>query len=185
VQALVDRGRNFATRISAFLATGVELRDAITIFGSDPGHHFLGKIFLERLLLDEIDRRLVRSQARVTLFNIDHPVVFHAEFGDQDRQSQSLKDKRRQNDAEGEKQNVAAAGKWLPVSQDNGEGKGRGQRDHAAHPGPGNKNAMLPGWNWIARPQFRAQPARQISGRKDPGNPHQHDRGADEKTIGR
>ena len=74
-------------------------------------------MFFERFLFDEIDRGFVRLQTGLALFAIDHAVVFHAEFANEDRKSQALENERREDDAEGEKQNVAAARKGLAVCQ--------------------------------------------------------------------
>src|SRR6516225_4502123 len=91
------------------------------------------------------------------------------------RQHQSLADQRDDDNSESHEENEIAVGKRRTGQRRQRNGQRRRQRDDAAYTDKRKKEDLAPRRSRIAARKLAAQPARQISRRKDPDKPSSDD----------
>src|SRR5207302_1085300 len=132
LKALVLRRGNSAAAIFVALGAEFELHQPIIVLCAQTAYRVRRKIAIVCQALDQTERGFVGFDACFAFFFVGRTIVFDPKLPDQDRQSETLKDQRHENDAEGEKQDVIPARKRLAVRQNKRQRKPSRKRGGAA-----------------------------------------------------
>ena len=141
------------------VAVGVVARAVALLPEAVEPAHPLGGVLahpvLQRQLVEPLERRLGGPDPRLRLLVLGDAAVVEVEHADQRAERQALQDERGEDDAEGEEDDQLAVGKARAGVRRQRQRERGGERDRAAHPGPGDHGLRLPRRHRVVHPQPR------------------------------